>query len=92
MPFSAAGMRTEPPVSEPIETGTTPAATATPEPEDEPPGMRATSVLRGFFGVPKCGLMPRPEKANSLMLTRPIASMPAAASAETTAASAAAGA
>ena len=40
MPFSAAGIRTEPPVSEPSAAGAKAAATATPEPLDEPPGTR----------------------------------------------------
>jgi hypothetical protein len=35
--------------------GTISAATATAEPDDEPPGMRAWSVPRGLCGVPKCG-------------------------------------
>ena len=42
-PFSAAGMRTEPPVSVPSATGHRSAATAAPEPALEPPGMRAVS-------------------------------------------------
>src|SRR4029078_10911819 len=37
-PLRAAGMRTEPPVSEPIAAGASPAATATPEPLLDPPG------------------------------------------------------
>jgi len=40
MPQSEAGMRIEPPVSEPRDPGARPAATAAPEPEDEPPVMR----------------------------------------------------
>ena len=40
MPQSEAGMRIEPPVSEPSAPGASPAATATPEPDDEPPAMR----------------------------------------------------
>ena len=43
MPHSAAGMRTEPPVSEPMPPGTSRAATATPVPPLEPPGMRVGS-------------------------------------------------
>ncbi len=37
MPHSEAGPRIEPPVSEPSATGTMPAATAAPDPDDEPP-------------------------------------------------------
>src|SRR5262249_61187606 len=40
-PQSDAGPRMEPPVSEPSATGTRPAATAAPEPEDEPPVKRS---------------------------------------------------
>src|SRR6185312_16308722 len=42
-----------------------PSATATAPPEVEPPGTRERSA--GFRGVPKCGLSPIPENANSLM-------------------------
>ncbi len=40
-PQSAAGCRTEPPVSEPRATRTMPAATAAADPPDEPPGTRS---------------------------------------------------
>ena len=43
MPHSAAGMRTEPPVSVPRPAGTMRAATAAAVPPDEPPGMRVGS-------------------------------------------------
>ena len=49
-PQSAAGTRTEPPVSVPIATTQLPSFAATPAPEDEPPGMRARSA--GLPGVP----------------------------------------
>ena len=40
---------------------TTPAnATATPEPEDEPPGVRCVLASHGFQGVPRCWLVPQP--------------------------------
>src|ERR1700704_3876580 len=38
MPFAAAGPRIEPPVSDPSVAGANPAATAAPEPEEEPAG------------------------------------------------------
>ena len=60
MPFHAAGMRTEPPVSVPIAQGAIRAATATPEPEDEPPGARCVLSSQGFHGVPRCWLVPQP--------------------------------
>src|SRR4029434_10503794 len=41
MPQSDAGPRIEPPVSEPSATGTMPAATAAPDPDEEPPVKRA---------------------------------------------------
>ena len=43
MPHADAGIRTEPPVSVPGARSTSPAASATAEPDDEPPGMRASS-------------------------------------------------
>src|SRR6201994_3298458 len=48
MLLSIAGTRPEPAVSVPSASGTSPAATATAEPELEPPGiMRASNGLRG---------------------------------------------
>jgi hypothetical protein len=49
-PLSAAGMRTEPPVSLPMEISLVPSATDTPAPEDEPPGIRRGSAA--LPGVP----------------------------------------
>ena len=45
-----------PPVSEPYATSASSAATATADPDEEPPGQRLGSS--GFIGVPKLGLMP----------------------------------
>jgi hypothetical protein len=78
MPHRAAGIRIEPPVSEPRPMKTAPLATETAAPEDEPPGMRGTCVSTGLAGVPKCGLVPTPENANSLMFVRPSRAAPAA--------------
>jgi hypothetical protein len=50
IPHSAAGWRIEPPVSDPRAIGANPAATATAEPPDEPPGTRETS--HGFRDGP----------------------------------------
>ena len=47
---SAAGILTEPPVSEPIAATQLPIATDTAAPDDEPPGMREGSA--GLAGVP----------------------------------------
>ncbi|MNC93953.1 hypothetical protein D3C83_106930 [compost metagenome] len=43
MPEKAPGMRKDPPVSEPVQIGSIEAASATPEPPDEPPQMRLGS-------------------------------------------------
>ena len=51
-PHHEAGRRTEPPVSEPSAAGTMPVATATPEPLEEPPGVRSTFMSQGLRGVP----------------------------------------
>src|SRR5262245_33466967 len=58
-PHHAAGRRTEPPVSVPIATGARAAATATPDPLDDPPGVRYTARSHGFLGVPRCVLVPQ---------------------------------
>jgi len=80
----------EPPVSEPSPATHKPAATDTAAPEDEPPGARATAASAGLAGVPKCGLAPTPENANSLMLVLPSTAAPAARRRATAGASAAA--
>jgi hypothetical protein len=49
-PHSAAGIRTEPPVSVPIATAAMPSATETGAPAEEPPGIRLR--LWGLPGVP----------------------------------------
>ena len=58
-PHAAAGIRIEPPPSEPVAHGTRPAATAAAEPPEDPPGVRVKSQgLRvipfasvGFIGI-----------------------------------------
>lgn len=42
-PVAAAGIRTDPPPSDPTAAGSSPAATATAAPLDDPPGARAVS-------------------------------------------------
>ena len=54
MPQKEAGMRTEPPMSEPSASGTEPLATAAPEPPEEPPGVRDLS--QGLRVMPQSGL------------------------------------
>jgi len=76
-PFHAAGRRTDPPVSEPIAKGTSPAATATPEPLEDPPGVRWTFKSQGLTGVPRCWLVPHPPIATSTVWVLPIRIPPA---------------
>ena len=78
IPHQAAGSRTEPPVSVPMATGARPAATATPEPLEEPPGVRCTARSQGFHGVPRCVLVPKLPIANSTVWVLPRTIMPAA--------------
>ena len=47
-PLKAQGMRTEPPVSLPMPAGASRAATATPVPLDEPPGVRWVCEVPGI--------------------------------------------
>jgi hypothetical protein len=55
-PQKCAGMRIEPPVSEPSAAGTSRAATAEPEPDDEPPVIE--SGLHGLQTLPVWTLCP----------------------------------
>src|SRR5690606_30953835 len=80
MPLREEGVRTEPPVSVPIAQGARPAATATPEPLDEPPGIRCSVMSQGFQGVPINGLVPQPPNANSTICVLPKITAPAASS------------
>ena len=77
MPHHAAGRRTEPPVSVPMAAGARPAATATPEPLDDPPGVRCTAGSHGLRGVPMCVLVPQPPIANSTVCVLPSTIIPA---------------
>ena len=61
--FHAAGIRTDPPVSEPIPAEARLNATDAAAPDDEPPGTAASSFTHG--GVLVIGLRPKPENANS---------------------------
>ena len=77
IPQKDAGRRTDPPVSVPTATGASPAATATPEPLDDPPGVRWTRRSQGFHGVPSSALVPYPPIANSTVWVLPSTIMPA---------------
>src|SRR5438045_3040911 len=70
-PQQAAGTRTEPAVSVPKATSAMPVATATAEPQDDPPGIRRDQRLSGLCGVPKYSLNPEGDTANSLRLVLP---------------------
>src|SRR5688500_5141685 len=77
MPQNAAGWRTEPPVSEPVANGTTPAATSAAAPPDEPPGTRVVS--HGLRTGPKCELSFDEPIANSSMFDFAVSTAPATA-------------
>src|SRR4051794_27689613 len=86
IPFNAAGTRPDPAVSVPIETGTTPRATAMAEPELDPPGTR--SGRSAFGGTPYGVRVPTSPVANWSRFVLPTSTAPAARSRATTVASA----
>jgi hypothetical protein len=51
-PFSAEGMRNEPPVSVPIAAAAMPSATEMAPPDVDPSGMRPVARSKTFLGVP----------------------------------------
>src|ERR1700685_283184 len=53
-PQNEAGLRKDPPVSEPVQTGSMSGASATAEPPDEPPGL--SIGLNGLPDAPHTGL------------------------------------
>ena len=63
IPDNAAGIRIEPPASEPSAIGTQPVATATAEPPDEPPAVQFE--FQGLRVGPQRGLSVKLECANS---------------------------
>src|SRR5579863_8132672 len=84
-PHRAAGIRTEPPLSDPIDSGTSPPATCAPPPELDPPGEYA--VFHGFLMRPKSGLSPDSPSANLFIFALPMITAPACLTRRTTAAS-----
>src|SRR5205085_4078097 len=74
-PQNDAGLRSEPPMSEPSASGTMPDASAHPAPPDEPPAERLGST--GLSVVPKTLLNVCEPAANSGTLVRPITTTPA---------------
>ncbi len=77
-PESAAGIRTDPPMSVPSANGTTPVATATADPPDEPPEVR--SGFQGLRVTPHRGLDVKLEWANSGVVVLPMRIAPASSS------------
>src|SRR5947209_19187920 len=84
-PQCAAGIRIEPPVSEPIAPSAAPAATAAPDPPLDPPGLRSRSHGLRAGGV-------YTPHANSCVAVLPMTIAPAARKRATAVASARAGA
>ena len=72
---NAAGLRREPPVSEPLATGTSPHANATAAPPDEPPQVFVRSY--GLRVAPKTGLNVWEPAPNSGVLVLPMVIAPA---------------
>src|SRR5258708_2391802 len=70
-PHQAAGRRIEPAVPAPKATSAIPLATATAEPQLEPPGSSLRELLSGLAGVPKYSLKPEGATANSLKFALP---------------------
>jgi hypothetical protein len=83
--FQAAGIRTDPPVSDPIAAGASPKATEAAAPEDDPPGTALSSFRQG--GVAVTGFSPRPEKASSDICVLPRQTSPCSVAVSSTAAS-----
>jgi hypothetical protein len=77
-PQSAAGCRTEPPVSVPSAHTTSPAATAAADPPDDPPGT--VSRFQGFLVGKNAEFSVEEPMANSSQFVFPIRTEPAAAS------------
>src|ERR671938_2029765 len=81
-PQKAAGIRTEPPLSEPVAIGASPAASAAPEPPLDPPGDQSSA--HGFRVGPNSRFAVNPSISNSGTLVLPTTIAPAARSLETT--------
>ena len=75
-PLIADGMRIDPPPSAPSANGTSPVATATPEPVDEPPARRSSPC--GFRGIARFEFAPFGVIPNSVIGVVPIVIAPAA--------------
>ena len=75
-PQNAAGLRSDPPVSEPVQTGSMSVASATAEPPDEPPAF--SIGLNGLPVAPHTGLRLLEPAPNSGTLVLPTTTAPAA--------------
>jgi hypothetical protein len=75
MPQMAAGRRSEPPVSEPVQIGSMSVARATAEPPDEPPAF--SSGLNGLPVAPQTGLREFAPAPNSGTLVLAVTMAPA---------------
>ena len=75
-PQNEAGLRNEPPVSEPVQTGSMSVASATAEPPDEPPAL--SIGLNGLPVAPHTGLRLFEPAPNSGTLVLPTTTAPAA--------------
>src|ERR1700727_3580446 len=83
-PHHAAGLRTLPPAAAPRAMSTRPAATAAPEPDEDPPVAKAG--LTGLREAPKAEPSPRP-RARSSRFVFPVMVAPASRTRSTTTAS-----
>ena len=88
-PHAAAGIRIEPPPSEPVAHGTMPAATAAAEPPEDPPGVRLRS--HGLRVTPFASVAVHGKIVSSGTFVMPIGIAPAARSRRTASASARSG-
>src|SRR5271165_1665595 len=73
-PQQALGIRMDPPPSDPVASGTIPAASAAADPPDDPPGPRERS--KGLSDGPKMALVVLPMKPNSGVLVLPTTTQP----------------
>jgi hypothetical protein len=85
VPVTDAGWRIEPPVSVPIASGASNAASEADEPPPEPPGTRSRS--HGLWVTPYAEFSVEEPIANSSMLVLPRMTMPASSSLRVTVAS-----
>ena len=88
-PVADAGMRIEPPPSDPVASGTSPAASAAADPPDEPPAERSSD--HGLWVAPNTSFTVSAFQPNSGVLVLPTTTQPAARSRSTSGESLAAG-